>query len=70
MREFAIRIGVFLPMAVFAVIVLLTLIGGIACAMGATSFFYCTVYCKVGMALMIGAIASVLYCQGRACFKK
>jgi hypothetical protein len=46
------------------------LIGGIASAMGATSFFYCTIYCKVGMALMIGTVAALLYCQGRACFKK
>ncbi|MCB0639142.1 MAG: hypothetical protein KDC54_21075 [Lewinella sp.] len=70
MRAFFFRIGVFLPITIFAVFLLFVVIGIIASAMGATSLFYCTVYCKLGMAVLIGSVISLLYCQAKACYRK
>jgi hypothetical protein len=70
MREFMIRIGVLLPIAVFGVFVLMVVIGGVANGLGATSLFYCSVYCKIGLSLLVATVAALLYCQAKACFRK
>ena len=69
-REFFVRIGLFLPMTVFGILFILMLFGIGADLIGAESLFYCTVYCKVCVAaLALGGLYCV-YCQARACCRK
>lgn len=63
MKNFLWRTGLFLPAAIFAVYVLMAVIGIIASIAGAGPLFYCTVYCKVGIALVIAVVAAVLFSQ-------
>jgi uncharacterized membrane protein (DUF485 family) len=70
MKDFLIRIGLLLPLTVFAVYLLFILIGWAASLMGATNLFYCTVYCKLGVSVLIGALIVVLYCQAKACSRQ
>ena len=70
LKEFFIRILVILPIAVWSVFIFLMLLGIVAYLLGAKPWFYCTVYCKVGVALYILATLAVFYCQSRACFRK
>jgi|LGOV01.1.fsa_nt_gb hypothetical protein len=68
-KEFFMRLSVLLPMAFFGVFILLMLFGIVANSLGADSFFYCEVYCKIGVTLFAVAILSVFYCQARSCWK-
>lgn len=69
-KEFFIRTSLFLPMAVFGILVFLMLFGIGADLMGAEKLFYCTIYCKICVALLSIGAAAVIYCQARACWKK
>ncbi len=69
-KDFFVRTGIFLPMALWGILLTLLLIGIIASVFGAGTWFYCTVYCKIGVGLLIAAIVAVLYCQAKACWKK
>ena len=69
-REFFIRIGLFLPMAVFGLLFLLLLLGIGADLLGAKSAFYCTIYCKICAAILVLGATAVVYCQAKACWKR
>ena len=69
-KEFFIRIAVILPMALWSVFLFLMVFGIGAYLLGANSWFYCTIYCKIGMALFILATLAVTYCQAKACFRE
>lgn len=47
----------------FAVYVLMAAIGIIASIAGEGPLFYCTVYCKIGIALVIAIMTAVLFSQ-------
>lgn len=68
-KEFLVRLLVFLPIALWSVFLFLMVFGIAAYLLGANSLFYCTIYCKIGMALFILATIAVIYCQGEACLK-
>jgi hypothetical protein len=68
-KEFFIRTGFIVPIALWSVFIFMVLFGIISSIFGAESAFYCTVYCKMGAALLGAAIAGVVYCQARACWK-
>ncbi|MCB0584848.1 MAG: hypothetical protein KDD06_05915 [Phaeodactylibacter sp.] len=68
MKSFLWRIALFLPAAVFAVYLFMAVAGIIASIAGAGTVFYCTVYCKVGVALIIAVVAAILYSQARLSF--
>ena len=70
MKDFFIRTGIFLPMALWGILISLLIIGIVASLFGAGPLFYCTVYCKIALFLLIGAVVAVIYCQARACSKK
>ncbi len=70
MKAFLVRIGLFIPMVMFGVFVLMVGVGIAASAVGAQASFYCNVYCKVGVALFTVALVSVIACQANACFRK
>ena len=59
MRNLIWRFGFLLPAAIFVVYVLMAVFGVVSSLLGATTVFYCTVYCKVGLALIIAAVAAV-----------
>lgn len=67
MREFFVRICVVLPIALWIVFLFLMVFGIVSYFFGAGETFYCTVYCKVGLALFAIAAAAVTYCQAKAC---
>jgi len=69
-REFIIRLGVILPIAVWSVFLFLMIFGIVFNLLGAESSFYCTTYCKVGIALNIIVISAVIFFQAKACVKK
>jgi hypothetical protein len=68
-REFFIRIGLFLPLSIFGALLVLMLFGIGADLAGAQSIFYCTIYCKVCVGLLALVAMYVIYCQARACWK-
>ena len=68
-KEFFIRTGIFLPMAVFGILFFLMLVGVAADLLGAQNAFYCTVYCKVSVGLISAVVATVIYCQAKACWR-
>jgi hypothetical protein len=70
MKEFIIRVGVFLPMSIFAVYYLFIAIGCVASLVGASSLFFCTLYGKLLLFVLAVTIVSLLYCQARSCYKK
>ncbi len=65
MKNFLWRAGLFLPAAIFLVYVLMAVIGIIANVFGAGPLFYCTVYCKAGVALIIAVVAAVLFSEAK-----
>jgi len=69
-KEFMIRLGVILPMAVWSVFLFLMILGIVFYQLGADSAFYCTTYCQVGIALNIIVISGVIIYQARACVNK
>jgi len=68
-KEFFIRTGIFLPMVVFAILIILMLFGIAADLMGAEQMFYCTIYCKICTAVIALGATIVIYCQARACWR-
>lgn len=68
-REFLIRTCLFLPMVIFGVLFVLMLFGIGADLLGATSMFYCTIYCKVCVGLLALAGLTVVCFQVKACCK-
>jgi len=69
-QEFFVRILFFLPLAFWVTFLFLMVLGIIAYLLGAHETFYCTVYCKVALALLIGGSLAVIICQVNACWKK
>ncbi len=70
LKEFIIRLCVILPMAMWGVFLFLILFGIVSYFLGANDWFYCTIYCQIGIALFIIAALVVTYCQAKACLKK
>lgn len=68
-KEFLIRTGFLLPTAAFALFIFMVVFGIISKAFGAADVFYCSVYCKLGVSLLIAVLAGVLFCQVNACWK-
>ena len=66
-REFFMRLSFLLPMALWGIFILLVLFGIVANLLGADSSFYCTVYCKVGITLLVTAFLAIVYCQAKSC---
>lgn len=69
-KEFFVRLCVILPMALWAVFLFLILFGIVSYFLGAGNAFYCTTYCKVGIAMFIIAAVVVTYCQAKACCRE
>ncbi len=69
-KDFFIRTGFFLPVVAFAVFVFMMAFGIVSSVCGAGAVFYCSVYCKIGISLLIASLAAVVFCQARACRKK
>ena len=66
-KEFFMRLGFLLPMAVWGVFIFLILFGIVANSFGVESAFFCTVYCKVGITLFVTAFLAIVYCQIKSC---
>jgi hypothetical protein len=58
MRNLLLQFGFFFPAAVFAIFVLMVVIGCVANCFGAGVAFYCGVYCKLGIGLL--ALAAIV----------
>lgn len=69
-REFIIRLGILLPMAVWSVFLFLMVFGVVFSLMGAESTFYCNTYCNVGIVLTVIVVSAVVIMQARACVRK
>jgi uncharacterized membrane protein YkvI len=69
-KEFFIRLGLFIPFAFWVTFLFMMLIGIIASFLGAGSFFYCTIYCKLAVIVFISLVAAIVLCQFKACCKK
>jgi len=69
LKEFLIRLCVILPIAMWAVFLFLMLFGIVSYFFGADDWFYCTIYCKIGIALFALVALGVTYCQAKACLK-
>ncbi len=69
-KEFIIRLCVILPMALWGVFLFLMLLGIVSHFLGANEAFYCTIYCKTGIALFGLVTAAVIYFQARACLRE
>jgi hypothetical protein len=67
MRTFLCRIGLILPAALFALFLLLILVGAISNSLGAGPVFFCSFYCKAGVVLFALAVAASIYTQAKAC---
>jgi len=61
MKNFLLRFGFFFPAAIFAVYVLMVIIGCVANCYGAGEAFYCGVFCKLGYSLMALTTLYMLY---------
>lgn len=66
-KEFFARLCILLPMAFWGLFIVLILFGIVASKFGANSWFYCNVYCKVGVGLFIVAFLAIIYCQAKSC---
>jgi uncharacterized membrane protein YphA (DoxX/SURF4 family) len=69
-KAFFIRTGFFLPAAAFALFIFMMAFGIISSAFGAGAVFYCSVYCKIGVSLLVAMITGVVLCQVIACRSK
>ena len=69
-KEFFVRLCVILPIALWGVFLFLMIFGIAAYLLGAESWFYCTIYCKVGIALFLIATIAVTLVQARVCSRK
>ena len=69
-KEFIVRLGVILPIAVWSVFLFLMIIGIVFNAFGAESTFYCNTYCNTAIALNIIVASAVIFFQARACINK
>jgi hypothetical protein len=69
-KEFFIRLCIAVPMVVWVIFLVMMLFGIIANLFGAGSLFYCKVYCKVAVYLLIATVAFVIYCQAKECCKE
>lgn len=61
MKNLLLQFGFFFPAAVFAVFVLMVVIGCAASCFGAGAAFYCGVYCKLGIGLLAFAAIFIGY---------
>jgi hypothetical protein len=61
------RICFFVPIILFVAFVILVVMGIIANMMHAGPLFYCGVYCKAVVSIIIIAIAGTVFCQIKAC---
>ncbi len=69
-KEFIIGLCVVLPMELWDVFLFLMLLGIVSHFLEANEAFYCTVYCKTGIALFSLLTAAVIYFQARACLRE
>lgn len=68
-KEFFIRTGFLIPVVTFAVFVFMIALGIISNVCGAGEEFYCSVFCKTGLSLLITVLAIVIYYQAKVCWK-
>jgi len=66
-KEFFMRLGFLLPVALWGVFIILVLFGIVANSIGVESAFFCTVYCKIGITLFVTAFLAIVYCQVKSC---
>lgn len=69
-KEFFVRTGFFLPLAIFAIFIFMMAFGMISGIFGADNVFYCSMYCKIGLSLLIVVLPTIVFCQAKACWKK
>lgn len=67
--EFFKRLLFLVPLAFWGTFMFLVLIGIVANLLGAGPLFYCNVYCKISVFLMILLISAIVYCQAKSCYK-
>lgn len=70
MKNYLFRIGFFIPIVLFAVYLLIGMIGCLANAVGINSLVFCQFFSEGAAIIFAAAVALTLYCQGRACFGK
>lgn len=61
MKNLLLQFGFFFPAAIFAVYVLMAIVGCIANCCGAGEAFYCGAFCKLGYSLVALTTIYVLY---------
>ena len=69
-KEFFIRICIAVPLVIWGVFIVMMIFGIVANLFGAGPLFYCAVYCKIGVYLLVAAVAYVIYCQASDCCKE
>lgn len=69
MKTLICRLGFIIPLVFFAVYVLMALFGVVANAFGAAGVFYCSVFCKIGVTLLVLMLTGSVICQVRAHLK-
>lgn len=67
MKTLGWRLAFLIPLVLFGVYLLVAVFGIIADAFGAQDLFYCTVYCKIAVAVLITAVLATVCSQVRAC---
>jgi len=68
--DFMVRSGIFLPMVIWGILLGLSVTGMIVDLTRAQSGFYCTVYCKASVGILLFGVLAVLMCQAKACWRK
>ena len=68
--DFVVRTGIFLPMVIWGILLFLSVTGMVVDLTKAQSGFYCTVYCKASVGLLLIGVLGVIFCQARACWRK
>ena len=69
-KEFFVRVGFTVPVALWVVFIFMMLVGIVANGVGAGPQFYCTVYCKLALYLAIAVITAVVCFQAKICIVK
>jgi len=67
MKSLACRLCFVLPIAAFGAFILWIIGGFFSSAFGASIDFYCSIYCKLAVGLVLLAIAVAAFVQVRAC---
>ena len=70
MKPIVIKNLLLAALILFGVILLMTLVGCVACISGATDDFYCGAFCCAGKVVLIGAGVSIVFFVIRAILRR